>query len=141
MINSTQDGATVETEMQVLVWHDIVKSSMEQGIVGTYVQLMRTAWVYIGSGALFRLMRLRKMFRLQSLRLLRHQNPRQLQKLWRRMLLLRLIQWRSPNRKLRRNLHLQWSLNQHQILRQNPSDADGGHAVNLINQARTFGRA
>jgi hypothetical protein len=28
--------------------------------LGTYLQLMRTAWTYIGSGALFRLMRLRK---------------------------------------------------------------------------------
>jgi hypothetical protein len=26
----------------------------------TYLQLLRTAWAYIGSGALFRLMRLRK---------------------------------------------------------------------------------
>ncbi len=60
IINSTQDGVQIETEMQVLVWHDIVKGSMDQGVVGTYLQLVRTAWVYIGSGALFRLMRLRK---------------------------------------------------------------------------------
>jgi len=60
IIDSTQDGARVETEMQVLVWHDIVKGSMDQGVVGTYLQLVRTASAYIGSGALFRLMRLRK---------------------------------------------------------------------------------
>ncbi len=60
IINSTQDGVQIETEMQVLVWHDIVKGSMDQGVVGTYLQLVQTAWVYIGSGALFRLMRLRK---------------------------------------------------------------------------------
>ncbi|MGV8951444.1 MAG: hypothetical protein ACOH2M_10110 [Cypionkella sp.] len=53
-------GAIVETDIEVLVWADIVKSSMERGIAGTYLQLVRTAWVYIGSGALFRLMRLRK---------------------------------------------------------------------------------
>lgn len=33
---------------------------MEQGVLATYGQLARTAWAYIGSGALFRLMRLRK---------------------------------------------------------------------------------
>ncbi len=60
LIDSTQDGLRVETEMQVLVWHDIVKGSMDQSVLGTYLQLVRTAWAYIGSGALFRLMRLRK---------------------------------------------------------------------------------
>jgi hypothetical protein len=49
-----------EADVEVLVWADIVKSSMERGIPGTYLQLLRTAWAYIGSGALFRLMRLRK---------------------------------------------------------------------------------
>jgi hypothetical protein len=53
-------GAVVEADIEVLVWADIVKTSMERGIAGTYLQLVRTAWVYIGSGALFRLMRLRK---------------------------------------------------------------------------------
>jgi hypothetical protein len=54
------DATTVETDVEVLVWSDIVKDSMEQGILATYIQLARTAWAYIGSGALFRLMRLRK---------------------------------------------------------------------------------
>jgi hypothetical protein len=54
------DGAAVETEVEMLIWADIVRGSMAQGIGATYVQLARTAWVYIGSGALFRLMRLRK---------------------------------------------------------------------------------
>ncbi len=54
------EGSTVETQVEVLVWSDIVKSSMETGIIGTYRQLLRTAWIYIGSGALWRLMRLRK---------------------------------------------------------------------------------
>ncbi len=44
----------------VLVWSDIVSSSMSSTIAATYLQLVRTAWAYIGSGALFRLMRLRK---------------------------------------------------------------------------------
>ena len=54
------DGCRVETGMDVLFWSDIVRDSMATGIPGTYMQLLRTAWVYIGSGALFRLMRLRK---------------------------------------------------------------------------------
>ena len=54
------EGAWVQAHIDVLVWSDIVKSSMETGILGTYRQLVRTAWIYIGSGALWRLMRLRK---------------------------------------------------------------------------------
>ncbi len=54
------DGAEVVADFDVLVWSDIVRRSMDQGILATYLQLARTAWVYIASGALFRLMRLRK---------------------------------------------------------------------------------
>ncbi|MDP4031476.1 MAG: hypothetical protein Q8P60_01245 [Pseudorhodobacter sp.] len=54
------EGAPAEADVEVLVWSDIVRDSMDPSIVGTYVQLLRTAWVYIGSGALFRLVRLRK---------------------------------------------------------------------------------
>ena len=49
-----------QVEFEVLVWSDLVRSSMKQGIPATYLQLVRTAWAYIGSGALFALMRLRK---------------------------------------------------------------------------------
>jgi hypothetical protein len=53
-------GPGADADIQVLVWSDIVRDSMEQGIPATYVQLIRTAAAYIGTGALFRLMRLRK---------------------------------------------------------------------------------
>ncbi len=53
-------GRGAETDVEVLVWSDIVRGSMGSGITATYLQLIRTAWAYIGSGALFRLMRLRK---------------------------------------------------------------------------------
>lgn len=53
-------GARTRADIEVLVWADIVKDSMGHGIASTYWQLLRTAWAYIGSGALFRLMRLRK---------------------------------------------------------------------------------
>ncbi|MBY5988598.1 hypothetical protein [Roseovarius atlanticus] len=59
-VDAQIDGARVHTEFDVLVWSDIVRDSMERGIAGTYLQLIRTAWTYIASGALFRLMRLRK---------------------------------------------------------------------------------
>jgi hypothetical protein len=54
------DGHEVESEIDVLVWSDLVKHSMSNTIPATYGQLARTAWAYIGSGALWRLMRLRK---------------------------------------------------------------------------------
>lgn len=59
-VQASIGGQSTETDVEVLVWSDIVKSSMERGITGTYLQLLRTAWAYIGSGALFRLMKLRK---------------------------------------------------------------------------------
>ncbi|PIE11508.1 MAG: hypothetical protein CSA72_05195 [Rhodobacterales bacterium] len=57
---SAQDSANTETSVDVLVWSDIVRDSMAGGIAATYGQLLRTAWVYISSGALFRLAGLRK---------------------------------------------------------------------------------
>ncbi|MDE4174662.1 hypothetical protein PXK01_10890 [Phaeobacter sp. PT47_59] len=54
------EGAAVEADVEVLVWSDIVRDSMAASIPATYLQLLRTAWIYISTGALFRLMRLRK---------------------------------------------------------------------------------
>jgi hypothetical protein len=54
------DGRPAEADIEVLVWSDIVRASMATGIAGTYAQLLRTAWIYTRSGALFRLVRLRK---------------------------------------------------------------------------------
>ncbi|MBU2962324.1 hypothetical protein KO516_16160 [Citreicella sp. C3M06] len=59
-VTSTQDGARVQSDIEVLVWSDIVRDSMSTSIPATYLQLLRTAWEYIASGALRRLMRLRK---------------------------------------------------------------------------------
>ena len=42
-----------------LFWADIVQTSMNQNIAGTYLLMLRTALEYIGSGALFGLMKLR----------------------------------------------------------------------------------
>lgn len=54
------EGGEVQTEFEVLVWSDIVREQMQGGVLATYGQLLRTAWTYMSSGALMRLMRLRK---------------------------------------------------------------------------------
>ncbi len=54
------ESRAVEAEVEVLVWSDLVKGSMGRGIAGTYAQLARMAWLYLSSGALIRLIRLRK---------------------------------------------------------------------------------
>ncbi|NNE53281.1 MAG: hypothetical protein HKN30_12895 [Sulfitobacter sp.] len=54
------DGCEIESEVEVLVWSDIVRDSMANSIPATYLQLALTAWVYLSSGTLWRLMRLRK---------------------------------------------------------------------------------
>lgn len=59
-VSAEIDGQEVRTEFSVLVWSDIVRDSMDASILGTYLQLIRTAWIYISSGTLGRLMRLRK---------------------------------------------------------------------------------
>ena len=59
-VTAVIDGHHVRTEFEVLVWSDIVRKSMGGGIVSTYGQMLRTAWIYMFSGALFRLARLRK---------------------------------------------------------------------------------
>ncbi len=59
-VESTIDGRVTTADIDVLVWSDIVRGSMAQTIPATYGQMARTAWVYIASRALFRLMRLRK---------------------------------------------------------------------------------
>ncbi len=54
------DGQDVLSDVEVLVWSDLVQASMDQSIAGTYLQLLRTAWIYVTSGALYRLSHLRK---------------------------------------------------------------------------------
>jgi hypothetical protein len=54
------EGAAVQVGVTVLTWSDIVRDSMDRGILATHAQLLRMVAVYVGTGALFRLMRLRK---------------------------------------------------------------------------------
>ena len=54
------EGRAVTTELDVLVWTDIVRESMRHGLLTPYRQLVRAAAVFFGTGAVFRLARLRK---------------------------------------------------------------------------------
>ena len=59
-VDAEIEGARVATRVEALVWSDIVKRSMEGGVFAIYGHLARTAWIYFSTGAIFRLMRLRK---------------------------------------------------------------------------------
>lgn len=59
-VSSVQDGVEVQTDIEVLVWSDIVQDSMSGSILATYRQLGQTAWTYISTGTLKRLRQLRK---------------------------------------------------------------------------------
>lgn len=59
-VHGRVEGRDTATVIEVAVWSDIVQASMRRGIAGTYLQLVRTAWTYIATGALSRLMRLRR---------------------------------------------------------------------------------
>jgi len=59
VVDTDINGFETHTDVEFLLWSDIVQTSMNKNILGTYALLARTAWQYIGSGALFRLMRLR----------------------------------------------------------------------------------
>ncbi len=48
-IDTMIDDATTHADVEVLVWSDIVRDSMDASIPGTYLQMVRTAWTYIAS--------------------------------------------------------------------------------------------
>ncbi|WP_087206854.1 hypothetical protein [Yoonia vestfoldensis] len=54
------DAEPVQARIDMLVWADIVRASMAQTVAASYGQLLRTAWIYLHSGTLRRLMWLRK---------------------------------------------------------------------------------
>jgi hypothetical protein len=59
-VEAVIDGLRVETEIEVLVWSDLVRDSMSKSIPAVYRDLVRTVWIYLRSGAFARLIRLRK---------------------------------------------------------------------------------
>jgi len=59
-VDASIDQQKVSSRIDVLVWSDIVRDSMAQTIPATYWQLIQTAWIYIATGTLRRLMWMRK---------------------------------------------------------------------------------
>lgn len=59
-VDTTIDGQTTHTDFDFLLWSDIVQKSMQRTIAGSFWLLARTAWAYISTGSLFRLMKLQK---------------------------------------------------------------------------------
>ncbi len=54
------EGAEVDATIELLLWNDIVHESMHKTILHTYWLLLKTLWLYVSSGALRALFRLRK---------------------------------------------------------------------------------
>ncbi|MCS5601893.1 MAG: hypothetical protein NZ734_06795, partial [Paracoccus sp.] len=59
-VQASFPGARIRSQVEVLPWADLVRSSMRGGVIAPYLQLARTAWIYAASGTLSRLVRLRK---------------------------------------------------------------------------------
>ena len=50
-VDSEIDGRSTRAEFEVMLWSDLVRASMCSGILATYGQMLRTAYIYIASGA------------------------------------------------------------------------------------------
>ena len=56
---ATIDGVTTETIFELLTWQDLVRGSMERSVISAMLAMLKTAWIYISTGALRRLWQLR----------------------------------------------------------------------------------
>ncbi len=54
------DGRRSRADFEFLGWSDIVQKSMNKSIPATYFMMLHTVWIYLSSGTLLRLARLRK---------------------------------------------------------------------------------
>ncbi|MEE9453883.1 MAG: hypothetical protein V3V13_05810 [Paracoccaceae bacterium] len=59
-VRAEMEDAKTDTKIEFLLWDDIVKQSMQSTILHTYWKLLRTLWLYVRSGALPALYRLRR---------------------------------------------------------------------------------
>ncbi len=59
LAEAEMDGVNSHAEIEFLPWNDIVQSSMQAGIAASYWLLLRTLWLYLRTGALWALIRLR----------------------------------------------------------------------------------
>ncbi len=58
-VEASMDSIETITEVEFLAWNDIVLASMKAGIWASYWLLLRTLWLYLHTGTLFALIRLR----------------------------------------------------------------------------------
>ena len=58
-VEAEMDGVETVTEIEFLAWNDIVLASMQAGILASYWLLLRTLWLYLRTGVLLALIRLR----------------------------------------------------------------------------------
>ncbi|MCA8869168.1 MAG: hypothetical protein KDA67_11005 [Rhodobacteraceae bacterium] len=59
-VKSEIKGMKTEAEFAFLLWSDIVQGSMDRSIPATFLLLARVVWIYLSTGALWRLTRLRR---------------------------------------------------------------------------------
>ncbi len=59
-VDTSISDKKTHTEFEFLLWSDIVQASMKRTIAGSFWLLTRTAWTYISTGSLLRLMKLQK---------------------------------------------------------------------------------
>lgn len=52
-------GEATEARIKVLVWSDLVQASMRRGVTATYLLMLRTLWIFVSTGALAAMVRLR----------------------------------------------------------------------------------
>lgn len=60
LVEAEMDGVTCQTEIEVLIWSDIVSHAMPNSIFQNYWALLGTVYIYFKSGTIFRLVRMRK---------------------------------------------------------------------------------
>lgn len=53
------DVQITDTHVTVLAWADLVQASMQRGVFSAYLLLVRTLWIFISTGALWAMIRLR----------------------------------------------------------------------------------
>ncbi len=58
-VEASVDGVETTTEVEFLGWNDIVLASMQVGVLASYWLLLCTLWLYVRTGTLFSLIRLR----------------------------------------------------------------------------------
>ncbi|NOR64117.1 MAG: hypothetical protein GQ535_16725 [Rhodobacteraceae bacterium] len=58
-VEASMEGTETVTEVEFLAWNDIVLASMQAGILASYWLLLRTLWLYLRTGTLWALIRLR----------------------------------------------------------------------------------